>query len=58
MVVDTDAVLSPAELGDEPEAHFLVVYSADRAIIPSAYQFSEFDRTGIPEDALWLKRRT
>jgi hypothetical protein len=30
---DTTAVLAPAELGEEPATHFLVVYSADRAIV-------------------------
>ena len=57
-VVDTEAVLPLERRGPRSARHLLVVYSADRAIIVSAYQFSAFGVTGIPEDALWLKRRS
>jgi len=33
----------------------LVVYSVDRGILISGYQFSTFDEVSIPEHALWLK---
>lgn len=33
----------------------LVIYSADRGIIVTGYQFSSFAETSIPEEARWLK---
>jgi len=39
----------------KPERQLLVIYSADRGIIVTGYQFSELPETGIPSEARWLK---
>lgn len=55
-VADTGAVLPVERRGEESLPRLLVVYSADRAMILTAYQFSDLAVTGIPGDALWLRR--
>ena len=54
-VTPTDRVLPPGRRGANSERNLLVVYSADRSMIVSGYQFSEVTSTGIPKDARWLK---
>ena len=54
-VTPTDVVLTPARRGVKPERQLLVIYSADRGIIVTGYQFSELSETGIPSEARWLK---
>jgi hypothetical protein len=51
----THEVVPMSRLGHVPQANLLVVYSADRSIIVSGYQFSELSKTGIPGDVIWLK---
>lgn len=54
-VTATHLVLPPERLGEGALLNLLVVYSADRGIIVSGYQFSSLARTGIPQEARWLK---
>lgn len=51
----TAEVLEVARRTPDSLPMLLVVYSADRGIILSGYQVSSLDRTGIPQEALWLK---
>ncbi len=55
IVTPTDLVVFPARRGVKPERQLLVIYSADRGIIVTGYQFSELPETGIPSEARWLK---
>ncbi len=54
-VTPTDRVLSPGRRGVGELPNLLVVYSADRGIIVTGYQFSTIEATGIPRDARWLR---
>ena len=51
----TDAVIPTARQGSGFQPFVLVVYSADRGVVISGYQFSNFARVSIPPDAIWLK---
>ncbi len=55
VVAPTDRVLPAERRGARPEPNLLVVYSADRGIILSGYQFSTLDKTGVPREARWLR---
>lgn len=54
-VTATDRVVRAARRGPQPQPQLLVIFSADRGIIVSGYQFSTLDQTGIPQEARWLK---
>lgn len=55
VVCRTADVVSPERLGPGTLPWLIVVYSADRGILVSGYQFSSFATVSIPEDALWLR---
>ncbi len=44
----TDVVVPPERRGSQPQPQLLVLYSADRGIMISGYQFSILEQTGIP----------
>jgi hypothetical protein len=50
----TSAILPPERRGIRQEENLLVVYSVDRGLLLTGYQFSALAATGVPEDALWL----
>lgn len=54
-VTPTDVVVPPERRGSQPQPQLLVLYSADRGIIISGYQFSILEQTGIPQEARWLR---
>jgi hypothetical protein len=54
-VTPTDLAIPPRRRGIGELPHLLVVYSADRGIIVTGYQFSAIEATGIPNEARWLK---
>lgn len=54
-VTPTDRVLPPRRRGIGELLNLLVVYSADRGMIVTGYQFSTIEATGIPREARWLK---
>lgn len=54
-VTPTDRVLPPSRRGVGELPNRLVVYSADRGIIVTGYQFSTIEATGIPKEVRWLK---
>ena len=54
-ITPTDAVLIEDQRGLRSFANLLVVYSADRGIVITGYQFSTWSATGLPEEVLWLK---
>ncbi len=54
-ITPTAGVLPLERHGSQAESQLLVVYSADRGIILTGYQFSELERTSIPGTARWLK---
>lgn len=54
-ITPTAHILAPERVGPDPLPDLLVVYSADRSIIVTGYQFSSLDRTGIPQEARWLR---
>jgi hypothetical protein len=54
-VNQTADIVPQSRLGPRALPGLLVVYSVDRGILISGYQFSTFDELSIPEDALWLK---
>lgn len=54
-ITPTIAVLPIARRGSDTLPNLLVIYSADRGIIVSGYQFSTLDETRIPQEARWLK---
>ncbi len=54
-VTPTGRVLDAARQGPRREAQLFVVYSADRGMIVTGYQFSTLAAVGIPAGARWLK---
>jgi hypothetical protein len=54
-IATTAAVLPPARRGIGELPNLLVVFSADRGMIVTGYQFSTIEATGIPKEARWLK---
>lgn len=54
-VTPISVAVPPARRTADSLPNVLVVYSADRGIILSGYQFSGLDRTGIPTEARWLR---
>jgi hypothetical protein len=54
-ITPTDLVLSPEQRGPQPQPELLVIYSPDRGIIVSGYQFSALEKTGVPQEARWLR---
>lgn len=48
-------VLPPERQGTRPQPELLVIYSAERGIIISGYQFPRLENTGVPEEARWLR---
>lgn len=54
-VTPTEDILSRAQRGTKYLPNLLVVYSADRGIILSGYQFSDLASTGVPKEAQWLR---
>jgi len=56
VIADTQAILGAGDQGDGALPLMLVVYSADRGILITGYQFSDWSKVQIPGDALWLKR--
>lgn len=52
-ITPTVAAVPEARLG--AQAHLLVIYSADRGIMVTGYQFSTLDKTRIPPEAVWLR---
>ena len=55
LVTPTSDVIPADRLGPGALPWLIVVYSADRGILITGYQFSTFDEVSIPEDARWLK---
>ncbi len=55
IVTSTDQVLPSARRGPAELPNLVVIYSADRGIIVSGYQFSTLERTSVPQEARWLK---
>jgi hypothetical protein len=55
VIAETEVVVPAARLGAKSLPHLLVLYSADRGIIVSGYQFSEMAAVAIPGDAQWLR---
>lgn len=55
MVAPTDEVIPPERQGWRPFPQLMVVYSADRGMIVTGYQFSDLAQTGIPAEAQWLR---
>ncbi len=51
----TALAIPRGRLGEQAEAHLLVLYSADRGTIVSGYQFSDMSKVAIPGDTLWLR---
>ena len=51
----TAEVVSVQRQGPRALTNVAVIYSADRGIIVTGYQFSTLDRLRIPEGARWLK---
>ena len=54
-VTPTAHVLPSDRRGVGELPNLLVVYSADRGMIVTGYQFSTIEATGIPKEARWLK---
>lgn len=55
-VVNRTADVVPSQrLGAGALPWLIVVYSADRGILVTGYQFSTFDEVSMPEEARWLK---
>ena len=54
-VTPTTVVVPPIRWGTDPKPHLLVVYSADRGILITGYQFSALDEVSIPQEARWLR---
>jgi hypothetical protein len=54
-ITPTVAVVPEARLGAQAQANLLVIYSADRGIIVTGYQFSTLGKTRIPPEAVWLR---
>jgi hypothetical protein len=54
-ITPTARVIPAHRLGAEPASQLLVIYSADRGMIVTGYQFSTLDQTGVPEEAVWLR---
>jgi hypothetical protein len=54
-ITPTNLVLPLARRGPRLLPNLLVIYSADRGIILSGYQFSTLEQTGIPEEVRWLR---
>ena len=54
-VAPTDSVVPLERQGWRSFSHLLVVYSTDRGMIVTGYQFSDPAQTGIPAEARWLK---
>ena len=55
IITPTARVMPAHRLGAEPAPQLLVIYSADRGMIVTGYQFSTLDQTGVPEEAVWLR---
>ncbi len=55
IITPTSTVLREARRGPQAYPNLLVIYSADRGIIVSGYQFSTFARARIPQEARWLR---
>jgi hypothetical protein len=47
-------VLPSDRLGVRHVSNMLVVYSVDRGVLISGYQFSDLSKTGIPEEVTWI----
>jgi hypothetical protein len=54
-ITPTAAVLPAGRQGPRPLPNLLVVYSADRGIIVTGYQFPTLEEIRIPQEAQWLK---
>jgi hypothetical protein len=52
-VTPTERVLTPERRGAQTLPHLLVIYSADRGMIVTGYQFSAVERVGISQEATW-----
>jgi hypothetical protein len=55
VIAETEVVVPAARSGAKSLPHLLVLYSSDRGIIVSGYQFSEMAAVAIPGDAQWLR---
>jgi len=53
-IAPTVDVLPPERRGVRQSENLLVVYSVDRGVLITGYQFSDLTEVGVPEDALWL----
>ena len=53
-IAATSVAVPANRLEPSPLESLLVVYSADRDIIVSGYQFSSMEEVSIPEEARWL----
>lgn len=55
IVAETDSLVPNERRGEKWLPNMIVVYSADRGMIVSGYQFSTMMAVAIPEDVQWLK---
>ncbi len=51
----TDRVLPVERQGVKPEQFLAVIYSVDRGVIITGYQFSSLETISIPREASWLR---
>jgi hypothetical protein len=55
VIADTELAVPRTRRGTTSLPHLLVLYSADRGIIISGYQFSAMTAVAMPKDVLWLR---
>lgn len=51
----SDQILPRERRGAKPEQFLVVIYSVDRGVIITGYQFSSFETITIPREASWLR---
>ncbi len=54
-VIATSGAVPASRLAGNSLPNLIVVYSLDRSIILSGYQFSTLEQTGVPEEVRWLR---
>lgn len=54
-ITPTSDVLESARQGSGSLPNLLVIYAVDRGAVITGYQFSTWEKTGLPEEVIWLK---
>jgi len=54
-ITATNRIFPPMRAGANALANTIVVYSADRGILLTGYQFTDLSDLNLPEDVQWLK---